>query len=295
MSFSSDVKKNLIQLPTKGACCRRAFLFGALMGASVGEGGISLSVSSAEESDMLSKLIREVFSKEAACETLVHAGRRKYILAFDSGKARRFLTDLEQSDIGLGVLFGAKCAACASMFLRGVFIAIGTVNDPKKSYHAEFLFPTAARAEKMDAFLAELGLPARRIVRGERIGLYYKSSNDIEELFATMNANIIVFELANVKIERSLRNNENRATNCVTRNIGRSVDASMRQVAAITKLKERGILEALPDELRTTGLLRLENPDISLAELAAAHEPPISKSGLNHRLEKLMTLAEKVK
>ncbi len=295
MSFSSDVKKNLIQLPTKGACCRRAFLFGALMGADVTEKGITLSVSSKEESDCLAKLIHEVFSKDAICDNFVHAARRKYILSFDSGKAHRFLTDMETSREALTALFGVKCASCASMFLRGVFLTVGTANDPKKSYHAEFLFSSAARAEKLDAFLAEMGLPARRIMRGERVGLYYKSSNDIEELFACMNANTIVFDLANVKIERSLRNQENRATNCVTRNIGRSVDASMRQVAAIEKLQDRKMLESLPEELRTTALLRLENADVSLSELAAAHSPAISKSGLNHRLEKLMSIAEKIK
>ena len=295
MSFAADVKKNLIQLPTKGACCRRSFLFGALLGAVRTEKGFSLSVASEEEATYLSRLISEFLGKTAECESLVRAGRRKHVLSFDSGRTRRYFDELAHSQESLDVLFGAKCGACADMFLRGVFVALGTMNDPRKSYHVEFLLPNEVLAERLDAFLAELGLPARRITRGERIGLYYKGAGDIEELFALMNANTIVFELVNVKIERSLRNNENRATNCVTRNIARAVDASMKQVAAIVKLQDCGMLDGLPDELRTTALLRLEYDNVSLSELAAAHTPPISKSGLNHRLEKLMILAEKVK
>lgn len=295
MSFAADVKKNLIQLPTKSACCRRAFLFGALLGAVRTEKGFSLSVASEEEATYLSRLISEFLGKTAECESLVHAGRRKHVLSFDSGRTRRYFDELFHSHESLEALFGAKCDACPSMFLRGVFVTLGTMNDPRKSYHVEFLLPTEALAERLDAFLAEMGLPARRIARGERIGLYYKGAGDIEELFALMSANTIVFELFNVKIERSLRNNENRATNCVTRNIARAVDASMKQVAAIVKLQDCGMLDGLPDELRATALLRLEYDNVSLSELAAAHTPPISKSGLNHRLEKLMILAEKVK
>ncbi len=295
MSFSSEIKHNLIPLPVKGACCRHAFLFGALMGASMEEGRLSLSLSSEEEAAYLSKLILEVFNKTTDPECVTHAGRRLYLLHFEAGKARQYLTALEGDGETLVKLFGVKCPSCKSMFLRGAFIALGTVNDPKKSYHAECLLSSAARAEKLDAFLAEMGLPARRIVRGDRIGLYYKSGNDIEELFAAMNANTIVFDLANVKIERWLRNNENRATNCVTRNIGRSVDAAMKQVAAIIKLQDHGVLDTLPDELRETALLRLEHDNVSLSELAAAHTPPISKSGLNHRLEKIMMFSEKIK
>lgn len=295
MSFAADVKKNLIQLPTKGACCRRAFLFGALMGAVKTESGFVLSVSSEEEATYLSRLISEFLGKTAECESLVHAGRRKHVLSFDSGRTRRYFDDLAHSADTLQGIFGAKCDSCLGMFLRGVFVSLGTMNDPRKSYHVEFLIPDEKIAERLDVFLAEMGLPARRIVRGERIGLYYKGAGDIEELFALMSANTIVFELFNVKIERSLRNNENRATNCVTRNIARAVDASMKQVAAIVKLQDSGMLDGLPDELRTTALLRLEYDNVSLSELAAAHTPPISKSGLNHRLEKLMILAEKVK
>ena len=295
MSFAADVKKNLIQLPTKGACCRRSFLFGALLGAVQTEGGFTLSVASEEEATYLVRLISEFLGKTAECESVVYAGRRKCVLSFESGRAKRYFDELARTSDDLQTLFGAKCDACLGMFLRGVFVTLGTMNDPRKSYHVEFLLSSTAIADKLDAFLAEMGLPARRIVRAERTGLYYKGAGDIEELFAFMNANTIVFELFNVKIERSLRNNENRATNCVTRNIARAVDASMKQVAAIIKLQDCGMLDGLPDELRTTALLRLEHDDMSLTELAASHTPPISKSGLNHRLEKLMILADKVK
>jgi DNA-binding protein WhiA len=149
-------------------------------------------------------------------------------------------------------LLGKTCGACHQVFLRGAFLAFGTINDPTKSYHAEFLIPHAVRAEKLDAFLAELGIPARRIVRAKKIGLYYKSSAAMEELFAELGGSRAVFDLINVKIERELRNNENRATNCDARNIAKMVSASQKQIAAIIALKDCGLLDSLEEDLQKT-------------------------------------------
>ena len=149
--------------------------------------------------------------------------------------------------------------------------------------------------EKLDAFLAEFGVPARRITRGNKIGLYYKKGDDIEDLFGKIGVNNIVFTVADSKIQKEIRGNENRATNCVATNISKAVIASGKQIDAILKLKERGRFEYLPDDLRITAELRLVNSEASLTELASLHIPPISKSGLNHRLSKLLEEAEKLR
>ena len=243
----------------------------------------------------LLKLIREFFGKEPTVESRVYFGRQKYMLFVESTRLVQFLNNVDFGDGDLLSLLGKTCAGCSQALLRGAFLAFGTFNDPTSSYHAEFLIPFAARAEKLDKFLAELGIPARRIVRTKKIGLYYKSSSAIEELFAEIGGSRAVFDLINAKIERELRNNENRATNCDARNIAKMVSASQKQISAIIRLKDCGMLESLEEDLRKTAQLRMEHDEVSLSELAALHEPPISKSGLNHRLAKLCELAEKIK
>jgi DNA-binding protein WhiA len=119
-------------------------------------------------------------------------------------------------------------------------------------------------------------------------GLYFKNSTLIEEMLTYLKVTQSLFSLMNVKIERDIRNNENRATNCVANNILKAVNASQKHIDAIQKLIDFGRFEALDEELQITAKLRLKYDDVSLMELAKLHEPPISKSGLNHRLKKLM-------
>lgn len=295
MSFSLSVKEDLMGISMKSSCCRRAVLYGAMLGAELCDGAIFFSTEHEEISNYISKLIREFFKKEPTAEFKIYVGRPKYTLRFESSKLAGYLHAVERGDDGLLSLLGKTCASCAQAFLRGAFLAFGTVNDPTVSYHAEFSVPNADRAEKLDAFLAELGLSARRISRGSKTGLYYKSSAAIEELFAEMGGSRAVFDLVNAKIEREIRNNENRATNCDARNIARSVSASQKQIAAIIRLTDCGMLDGLEEDLKRTAELRMKYDELSLAELAAKHEPPISKSGLNHRLAKLCELAEKIK
>jgi DNA-binding protein WhiA len=243
----------------------------------------------------ISKLIKECLGKDTDMSYGVYVGRPRYTLTFESARVMRFLHLVEQEKQALPTALGKTCAHCVNVFLRGAFVSIGTVNEPMHSYHAEFSLASEERAECLDGLLAELGIPCRRIVRKNKIGLYYKSSSAIEELFAEMGASRAVFDLVNAKIEREIRNNENRATNCDARNIARAVEASQKQMNAIIRLMDCGMLGSLDDDLRKTAELRMEHGEVSLSELAALHDPPISKSGLNHRLSKLCELAEKIK
>ena len=128
--------------------------------------------------------------------------------------------------------------------------------------------------------------------RPNKVGLYYKSNTKISDLLYFFGASKASFVMTNFSIERDIRNNENRATNCVTRNISRSVDATRKQIEAIELLIERQKIEALGSELEYTAKLRLENDSASLSELAELHDPPISKSGLNGRLKKILAMAD---
>ena len=187
---------------------------------------------------------------------------------------------------------GFRCAACPNAFLRGVFLGCGTVNDPKKGYHLELIFPTEARAELVARFLKKAVGEVSRVRRGGRFGCVYKSNGAISDFLYFVGCSGTSFDLTNAFIERDIRNHENRATNCVAHNISRSVDASAKQRSAIERLIQTRRIDTLSDELRYTAQLRADNPSASLTELAMLHEPPISKSGLNRRLSKLMEAAE---
>ena len=295
MSFSSDSKRDLALQPIKSKCCCRAMLSGLLIAATVEENTVKVSFELDETAALTATLVHDLFGKDSEISRKVMCGREKFIVSFDSKPLRNLVWDYDKQQGTIPELVSLKCGQCRAAFMKGVFLAIGTVNDPFKSLHAEFSLSQIERAEKLDAFLAELGVPARKISRGKKIGLYYKKGDDIEDLFGKIGVNNIVFMVADSKIQKEIRANENRATNCVATNISRSVAATGKHIDAILKLKERGRFEFLPDDLKITAELRLANEEISLSELAAIHTPPISKSGLNHRLAKILEEAEKLK
>ena len=177
--------------------------------------------------------------------------------------------------------------------MRGLFLSSGTVNDPAKSYHLEFKLPDDGRVEPLRILLAESGYEPGYTNRAGMAGLFCKSGGTIQELLAYIGVTSGVFDFFNAQIERSIRNDENRATNCVTENISRAIRTGARQLAAIEYLEEHNLIAALPEELQFTARLRLNNPDITLSELAELHFPPITKSGVSHRLEKVMAVYEK--
>lgn len=295
MSFSGEVSEELIRVPLKKTCCRKAFLLGLVCAARPGKqtGEWVLYLYHPSVATQAAELFEKSFRATVQlCET-VRAGRVTYVLTVLSGAVNAFLESVEQDPSlqpHLGV--GFRCAACPGAFLRGAFLGCGTVNDPKKGYHLELLLPTEARADFLARFLERAVGKAGRIRRRDRYGCVYKSNSAISDFLYFAGCSGTSFDVANAFIERDIRNRENRATNCVTHNISRSVDASAKQRSAIERLVETRQIDTLSDELRYTAELRLENPSASLTELALMHEPPISKSGLNRRLSKLMEAAE---
>jgi DNA-binding protein WhiA len=152
--------------------------------------------------------------------------------------------------------------------------------------------PDEVRADKLISALGRVVPAPKKVNRSTKIGVYYKHNESIFHLLNYMGGGQSRFVLTNTFIERDIRNAENRATNCVTKNISKAVEASKRQIEAIERLTESGKMLSLPEELRYTAELRLENPSATLFELAYMHEPPISKSGLNRRLTRLLEEAD---
>ena len=296
ISFSYKIKDELVAVAEKKPCCRRALFYGLLYAGEVRGEDIIVSFNHPSVSELFGSLVKDCVKRDSVVTEKIEVGRRKWVHTFSAKRVTAFLHALDgASDEPLSELAELRCEACWRSFLRGTFLTIGTVTDPEKAVHAEFLMSSSARVDRLDEFLATSGFPARKVTRGQRFGLYYKKNAEIEELFTVMGAVHATLDMINLVIEKEIRNNENRATNCVARNIARTVDAVAKQIAAVEKLRDHGILDGLPDDLRMTGELRLQHDEASLSELASYHLPPISKSGLNHRLSRLMEMAEKLK
>ena len=298
MSFSNEVKDELLALQLKKNCCKKAFLFGLLIN-SVRDKNNNFEVLYSDETiaDMTSELLHHLYKTTAIKEILVKPGKRYFKLLFSSSQlASRFevLESDPESLISDVVVF--NCSMCEQSFLRGAFVSTATINDPQKSFHLEFSFlpSNVSVASKLYRFLSLLGFVAKITNRKNSTGLYFKSNSTISDLLYFAGAVKLSFDYADIGIEKELRNNENRATNCVARNIYKSVSAAQKHISAINLLISTQKLYSLPIELQETANLRLQNEEVTLAELAALHNPPISKSGLNHRLEKICREAEMI-
>ena len=293
MSFADEVREELSQIPTKKPCCRRALTAGLLFGANIENKKLTeVRYRNHHAATLACEMIRTLYAKEPEVCKSGACGHTYFDLSFSSPALSKLLWQLSAPDADLEGMLHFSCDTCRGAYLRGIFLALGTVNDPQKSFHLEFAVPTHANFELLSRFLEDLGYPPRRIKRANGTGLYYKDGTSQEDLIGMMGAQHTVFAIINSRIAREIRNNENRATNCVAKNIEKSISAATRQMDAINKLIEHNRLDTLPDALRDTAMLRYRNPDVTLDELVRMHVPPISKSGLNHRLQKLQALAD---
>lgn len=185
----------------------------------------------------------------------------------------------------------AKCASCLSHFVRALFCRRGSVTAPDKRYHLELAFDSEEECAALCALLTEQGIAGRITQRKKQHIFYLKDGEAIADFLAYLGANTAAFDFMNSRIAREFRNNVNRQVNCDTANIEKTLLASERQIHVIRRMKETGALGTLPDSLRETAELRLTHEQLSLKELGEAHNPPITKSGVNHRLSKIMEAA----
>ena len=189
-------------------------------------------------------------------------------------------------------MFEPKKECCVRAYLRGAFLAAGTVNDPSKSYHLEITCPTEEEAVHLMDLLERCGMEPKETERKGAPVIYIKEGQQVRDLLAMMGAPVAMMDLENARILKGVRGNVNRRVNCETSNINKAVAAGMRQVKAIEALEEAGELDVLPDGLYDIAQARLAHPDATLEELGQMVCPPVSKSGVNHRLRKLCEMAE---
>lgn len=183
---------------------------------------------------------------------------------------------------------------CRGAFLRGCFFAGGSAIDPLKRYHLELTTSHLQASRELEVLLRECGYPPKNIARNSSFVTYFKQSDQIEDFLTFIGAPVASMQVMSAKMEKDLRNSVNRRLNCDTANLDKAVEAAQKQAETIRKLQTAGKLDQLPDKLRQTAELRLENPELPLSELALILNPPVTKSCLNHRLRKLMELAEEL-
>lgn len=182
---------------------------------------------------------------------------------------------------------------CRQAFLRGAFLAGGSVTDPLKGYHLELSTTHRSVSREMTALLLELGYAPKEVTRKANYITYFKQSEAVEDLLTAIGAPVSAMELMNAKAEKLLRNGVNRRVNCEAANVDKTVDAAMEQRQAIHILRQAGVLEELTPKLQEAARLREENPELSLSQLAGLCDPPVTKSSLSHRLRKLIELSKK--
>lgn len=289
MSFSKIQKLDIIEQPEKNACCRRAMISGVLAAKGfVEDSCVNVALDVDEIRTFVSQIIEEIYAKSPEISSPPNGGRCK-ILKLRAPSAVKFVSNINNKT-DYQYFFKAKCSGCKAAFWRGVFLACGRVCDPMKQYGLEFSL--GERAEIFRELFAAIGLDGRIAQRKNESVIYFKSADVIEDFFALVGMNNAVFAVINAKINRELRNTANRIANCETNNIGKAVNASQKHINAIRDLDRANLLSSLPEELERTARLRLQYMDFSLARLASVAVPPITKSGLSHRLNKILEVAE---
>ena len=181
---------------------------------------------------------------------------------------------------------------CRRAFIRGAFLASGSISDPEKFYHFEIACVAEPKAEQLRELIATFDIEAKIVRRKKYYVVYIKEGSQIVDILNVMEAPVALMELENIRILKEMRNSVNRQVNCETANINKTVSAAVKQMDDIRYIQAVIGLDGLPDNLREMALVRLERPDATLKELGEALNPPVGKSGVNHRLRKLGILAD---
>ena len=295
MSFSSDVKTELCRVEPARACCARAELYGALLYCHTFTAREARIITESESfARRLPELLRRAFALDF--DRLPAEGEQKYIFQLTDGEKLgrvidAFGFDSRQSPV-LHINFGLlEEGCCRAAFLRGAFLAGGSVTEPRKRYHLELVTSHAQASRELLALLTDMGRRPKQTVRGGCRVTYFKSGDQIEDFLTLMGAPLSAMALMNTRAEKELRNGVNRRVNCESANLDKAVEAAQEQLEAIRRLYELGRVEELPPRLKETIILREAFPELTLSELAEEFDPPITKSCLNHRLRKLVELS----
>lgn len=178
--------------------------------------------------------------------------------------------------------------------VRGMYLGSGSINNPENKYHLEITFSNSENLELGINILKKLGIRAKIMNVKNKYYIYIKEGEEISKILAAIGANRAVMQFEDIRIQREMRGKVNRIVNCETANLNKTINASVEQIAAIQKLKEKGMFNKLDDNLKEIAELRLENPETSLVDLGKLLKNPVGKSGVNYRLKKIMEIADEI-
>ncbi len=296
MSFNIDIKNELARI-RPSECCKQPLIYGFLLfSRSFSIKKICMQTENLKTAELYARLLKSVY--DADCEISCGGGKRPTYVASVKSEADR-LKILASVDFGIyeGKInkenFERDC--CAASFVRGAFLACGHLSDPDTAYRVDFPIKERKLAEEFCFLLSEHYIDAHISTRGKGFVVYIKKNETISDLLALMGASARSLEVIETSIIKSVKNNTNRARNCDSGNINRTVEASINQRKAIEYLISRDMLGSLPEPLIEAANLRMENPSLSLRELCKKSKEGLTVSGLNHRLKKIMEIYEDIK
>lgn len=295
MSFSSQVKNELVKIEHENACCKKSLLYGmALFSKSFSYREIVFQSKNRETAELFVSLLNELCRIQPKITTSPK-GKIFTVAIRKEASTSRIMAFFGHSrtETSLKINFSNfTCQECQKAFIKGAFLSCGAISSPEKDYHLEFSVPYMNLSKSLMTALMELELNPKLTNRKGYNIIYFKDSEAIEDCLYLIGASKSMFDIMNVKIVKEIRNTANRKANCETANIEKTVAAASPQIAAILKIQKKKGLDSLSEPLRQMAQIRLENPDSSLGELAQMFNPPISRSGVNHRLNRLVKIAE---
>lgn len=293
MSFSSEAKAELCRARIQKKCCAAAESYGVLLYANTFSAReLRIITASVPFAERLPQLFRKAFglSFDRCPEEM--GGRKMSFLITGEDKLRRIYETYGAEFAGTlshHVNFGVLEEDCdRAAFIRGAFLAGGSATDPEKGFHLELATAHRSVSRETCSLLLDMGFEPREAVRGGNALLYFKKADVIADLLTTMGADGAAMGVMTAKVERDMRNTITRRVNCDSANADKIVAAAQEQLDAIKHIVRSYGLDALPEPLKDTALLRIANPEASLSDLARLSYPPVTKSCLSHRLKKIM-------
>ena len=287
-SFAHQMKQKIFEKKLGGNCCRNAFFFGlcaALLQKKDDSHRILLPLEEMQEP--IVKLIRNLLKKD--CQTSRDPKTKRIAVFFDGLQIENALNEAAEN-LSFSALIPRMCPECKKKFLRGVFVGGGRVIPPEKGYSLEL---DCKEYSSLVASVSEsIGIAFRHAKRRERPYLYMKKSSSIEDFFVYIGEQELSIAIMNEKIEKQYRNDANRVASCESNNIAKSVQAAGEQIDVIERLIESDKFALLPFELQEAAKARLEHREATLTALGRTLSPPLTKSGINHRLQKIMEFAK---
>lgn len=282
MSFSTDVKKELSKINNLAnkTCVRLEFL-GYLSSVNVSNVDNSLRFSTESEYNInrFSKLLKNLNIEKYN----IDMQGKNYVITMQNKNIAKIITDIKTEN-------DEEDRA----YVRGCFLGSGSINNPENKYHIEFIVKDRNIADEILQILNKYNIHFKKLEKENAVSLYSKDGEEISKFLAFIGANSSVLKFEDIRVYRDMRNNVNRIVNCETANLSKTVNAAVKQIDAINKLKESGKYNSLSENLKEIAELRIKYPDVSLVELGKMLNPPIGKSGVNHRMKAIVKLVEEL-